>query len=565
MSSVPVALRSDELAAWVSAVATVFALVLALLAALAARRAYRIELGRDRVNEQERQQRHEFVRRTQAALVSAWWGSVRGRRGDVWGAFVRNASETPVYQANLAVVNVHDADVNERFDLPVIPPGPGPSFHPIQVNGARDVTPNATADYRVEMTFSDSTGNRWMRDQHGRLFEVRPDLVIWADTQRTDTLDRYADEFLASHQVRVRFETRPIETLRRAFLTAVASGQAPDILVGPHDWIGGLVRRDVIDPVALTPHRRAAFAGRAVEAMTYQGQLYGVPYAGDSIGLLRNLDLAPLAPTTVEEMIAHGREVCAEGRAEVPVALQVGDGDAFYVYPLFTSAGGRLFHRLPGGGWDPDALTGEDCAAAFRRLRALGEQGEGILQRAIDRDRAMELFLTGRTPYLVGAPWAIGEARRAGIKLAVSAVPGFVGGAPARSLVAVHGFYLSSTSANKSIAQDLIGEYLTRTDLAMALYAAQPRTPALRNTLDRVRRTDPSTAVFHDQCMTGDLIPSTSDVAGLFEAFHVAECEVVAGGEVDGVLRRLRQAVADINGGRLRASIDDGPADRQSS
>ncbi|MCZ7436823.1 extracellular solute-binding protein [Micromonospora sp. WMMC241] len=553
MSSVPLALRSGELAAWVSAVATVFALVLALIAAIAARRAYLIEIGRDRVNEKERQQRHEFTRRAQAALVSAWWGSTPGRRGNDWGAFVRNASETPVYQANLAVVNVHDPDVNERFDLPVIPPAPGPSFHPIRVDGARHMTPNAVADYRVEMTFSDSTGNRWMRDQHGRLFEVRPDLVIWADTQRTDTLDRYTDEFLASHQVRVRFETRPIETLRRAFLTAAASGQTPDILVGPHDWIGGLVRREVIEPVVLTPHRRAAFVDWAIDAMTHHGQLYGVPYAGDSIGLLRNLDLAPLPPATVEEMIAHGRELCAAGRAEMPLALQVGTGDAFYVYPFFTSAGGRLFRRRADGGWDLDDLVGAGATAAFRRLRALGEQGEGILQRAIDRDRAMELFLTGRTPYLVGAPWAIGEARRVGIRLAVSPVPGFADGGPARSLVAVHGFYLSSTSANKSIAQDLIGEYLTRTDLALALYAAQPRTPALRNTFDRVRRTDPSTAVFHEQCMNGDLIPSGPDVGPLFKAFHEAECDVVAGGDVEGALRRLRQAVADINDGRLGA------------
>jgi arabinogalactan oligomer / maltooligosaccharide transport system substrate-binding protein len=546
MSDPSLAMDSAVVASWVSAVATVFALFFAFLAAIGARRAYRIEIARDRVNEAERKRQHEFIRRAQAALVSAWWGRRSDATGD-WGAFVRNASETPIYQANLAVVNVHDADVNERVQLPLLPPSHHPTFYPIELRGGRELTPTSAVDYRVELTFTDSTGNRWMRDQHGQLFEVRPELVVWADTQRTTTLDRYTDEFLASHQVRVRFETHPIETLRRAFRTAVESGQTPDILVGPHDWIAGMVRRGLIDPIALTPTRRDAFTGRALDAMSYQDRLYGVPYAADSIGLLRNLDLAPEPPETIEEMIAHGKRLCAAGRAEVPLALQVGDGDGFYIYPLFTSAGGRLFQRLPGGDWDADALTDAASAAAFARIRALGEQGEGILRRAVDRDPAIELFTGGRTAYLVCAPWAVGEARRAGIQLGASAVPGFADGGPARSLVAVHGFFLASAGTNKSIAQDLIGEYLTRTDVSLALYDAQPRTPALRTALDRVRETDALTTVFHEQCANGDMIPSTTDVGPMWNAFHVAESAIVAGADVNTVLRRLRQSVESLN------------------
>jgi arabinogalactan oligomer/maltooligosaccharide transport system substrate-binding protein len=283
--------------------------------------------------------------------------------------------------------------------------------------------------------------------------------------------------------------------------------------------------------------------------MTYGGRLYGVPYAADSIGLLRNVDLAPRPPATVEEMIEDGRALCAAGRAEAPLALQVGKGDGFYVYPLFTSAGGRLFQQLRNGGWDPDALSDAGSAAGFGRLRALGEAGEGILRREVDRDRAIALFTQGRTPYLVAAPWAIGEAQQAGMKIGVSPVPGFAGAGPARSLVAVHGFYLASAGRNKSIAQDLVGEHLTRTDIALALYAAQPRTPMLRSALDHVRRTDSLAAVFHDQCAEGDLIPSDPGVERMWEIFHRAEIEVVAGDGVDAVLRRLRQAVVEANAG----------------
>jgi maltose-binding protein MalE len=536
-----------DLPAWVSATSTLFALIFAAVAAVAARRAYRIESERDQVNAGQRRQQEAFLRRAQAALVSAWWSS-RNTPTDPpqWGAFVRNASETPVYQARLSVVNVHDPDVSDHFDLAVVPPAAAPEFYRSRVVD-EEMTPDTALDFRVEMTFTDSTGNRWSRDQQGRLSEVQSEVTIWADTQRTRTLDRFSADFLASHHVKVLFRTCPIETLRRDFLVAVKAGETADVLVGPHDWIGNLVQHRVIDPIDLTRRRREAFVQQTIEAMTYEDALYGIPYASDSIALLRNLELAPQPPATVEEMLAHGRRLCGANRSSDPVALQVGTGDGFYVYPLYSSAGGRLFSRDSDGGWDVNAVAGAGSAAALGRLRALGEQGEGILRREIDRDAAIRTFIEGRTPYLVCAPWGMGEARAAGVRVAASPMPPFENAQPARSLIAVHGFFLASASRNKAIAQDLIGEHLTRTEVALALYAAQPRTPALRTALDSVFGSDAEARVFHDQCEVGDLIPSAPDVVAMWEMFNRAEVDTVAGDGVEAVVQRLRQSVVDAN------------------
>ncbi len=468
--SQPGVVNWGDLPAWASAVATAFALAFAAIAARAARAAYRIESERDQINAEQREQQEMFLRRAQAALVSAW-----------------------------------------------------------------------------------------IRDQQGRLNEVFPELTIWADTQRTETMDRFTGNFLASHRVTVRFRTFPIETLREEFLAAVDAGEAPDVLVGPHDWIGNLVSRQAIEPIALTARRQAAFTPWAIEAMTYSRKLYGIPYAADSVALLRNLQLAPQPPATVEEMIRHGRSLCAAGVVSQPFVVQVGTGDGFYVYPLYSSAGGRMFARTADGHWDPDEVAGSGSAAAFTRLRALGEQGEGILRRAIDRDAAIALFTQGQTPYVVCAPWGVGEARAAGVPLAVSPVPPFEDGEPARSMVTVHGFFLASASRNKSIAQDLIADYMTRSDVAMALYAAQPRTPALRSALDKVLDADAASAIFHRQCELGNLIPSGPEVAAIWAAFHRAEVDIVAGDGVEPVTRRLVQALIDVReapGWRLRDSVD---------
>jgi maltose-binding protein MalE len=532
-----------EVSDWLQAVGTLVALVFAAVAAKAARGAFRIESERDRITAEDRRRQEAYLRRGQAALVSAWWGEGPDGEGTGgWGAYVRNASETPVYQAQLSVVHHRDPDLNEDIPLAVVPPAASPVFHPSRSTTGRD-SADAAVDHRVEMTFTDSAGIRWIRDQQGRLSEVLPEVTIWADDQRAATLDRYAADFLNSHQVTVRFRTYPIEVLLDTFLAAVAAGEAADILVGPHDWIGYLVDRDAIDAIGLSERRREAFSRYATGAMAYRGQLYGVPYAADSICLMRNLDLAPHPPATMDELIAHGQRLCAAGRAEVPVALQVGTGDCFYVYPLFVSAGGRLF-AADGSGWDPAAMTGTGSAAAFARLGALGERGDGILRSEIDRDRAMNLFAEGRTPYLVCAAWAVGVAREAGVRLGVSPMPPLRDGAPTRSLVAVHGFYLASAGANKSIAQDLVVDYLTRSQVALDLYAAQPRTPALRSALAKVVAEDTLAAPFHEQCERGDLIPSTADSAAMFTLFHQAEVAVVSGADPTSGVRTLGQSLS---------------------
>jgi hypothetical protein len=149
---VVVAADWGDIPTWLSSVATLLALTFAAFAALATHRVYKIESERDRVAAESRRQQEAFVRRTQAALVSAWWGwSLDG-----WGAFVRNASETPIYQASLTVLDIHDPNVGERVDLPIVPPSAEPMFQPTELGTGLVADGRHAVDYRVEVTFTDS-------------------------------------------------------------------------------------------------------------------------------------------------------------------------------------------------------------------------------------------------------------------------------------------------------------------------------------------------------------------------------------------------------------------------
>ena len=555
---------------WLSSVATILALLFAGLAALVAQRVYRIESDRDRVNEEARLQQEAFLRRTQAALVSAWWGwqpvdgSDAGTRpAGRWGALVRNASETPVYQASLTVLDIHDPDVSERFDLAIVPPATDPTFLPsglarppgtAPATGAREPVPDGqhAADYRVEVTFTDSAGVRWIRDQQGRLSELQPEVLVWADQRRATALQRFAADFLATYGVKLRLRTGRIEALYQELRSLTDADEAPDVVVGPHDWIGDLVRHRVIEPLALSDRRQQSFVPEAVEAMTYQGELYGVPYALDTAVLLRNTDLAPDPPATFEEMLATGEELRAGGRADEAFVMQVGaGGDPYYMYPVLLAAGGWLFGRDREDRLDTgvSGIGTPETLAAFARFRGLGERGAGVFRRGIDRERATSLFAAGCAPYLICASRVVGDARLARLPFAVGPVPAFTGFPPVRPFVSVHGFFLIRRGRNQTIARDLAVNYLTRTDVSLALYEAQPRPPTLRAALDEVLERDEVMAAFYRECQAGDLMPSMPEMGEIWRLLARAEVALIGGAEAAPTVRRLGAALQSVLAG----------------
>jgi arabinogalactan oligomer / maltooligosaccharide transport system substrate-binding protein len=543
---------------WLASLATILALLFAAVAAVTAHRAYRMESDRDRVSAQARQEQEASLRRAQAVLVSAWWGRrpeepggrPGGGPGGGWGAFVRNASETPVYLATLTMLDIHHPDASEHLDLAIVPPSAQPAFHPSGLAGDPPVQDGQQAvDYRVEITFTDSTGVRWIRDQHGLLSELQPEVLIWADEQRAGALARFAEEFLTRNGVKLRFHAGRTDTLRQELILAAGAEHAPDLVVGPHDWVDELVRRGVIEPLALSARRRQDFVPQAITAMTYRDELYGVPYALDTVVLVRNTDLAPDPPGAFEEMLATGEALRAAGRADQAFAMQVGaGGDPYYMYPVLLAAGGWLFGRDGGGRLDTGVtgLGAPETLAAFERFAGLGGRGSGALRPEVDRDRATDLFCAGRTPYLICSSGAFSAARQVRLSFAVGPVPPFAGFPAVRPFVSVHGFFLTRRGRNKAIAQNLAAHYLTRADVSLALYDTQPRPPALRAALDQALERDPVMADFYRECQGGDLLPSISRMGEIWRLLARTEVELLNGAAVASTVRRLADAVRSL-------------------
>ena len=371
-------------------------------------------------------------------------------------------------------------------------------------------------------------------------------LVIWADDKRAAVVKPFAEKFGKDNGVTVTVQAISKDQ-QTTFVTASQQGSGPDVMVGAHDWIGNLVQNGAIDPVQLTDAQKAGFPEVALKAVTFNGQLYGVPYALENIALIRNTELAPNAPATIEDLVAAGKALKTAGKATEIMALQTGqNGDVYHLYPLYTSGGGYLFGAKPNGDLDPKDLgVGKPGSiTALTKIQALGEKGEGALKRSIGGDNSIATFTSKKTAFLVSGPWAITDIKKAGIKYDITPVPGFAGGQTAAPFVGVQSFFVAAKGKNKALAQEFVTNYVTSADLAVALYQAEPRPPALVAALERVRASDPDLAKFLEAGSKGQPMPAIPEMATIWDPLGKAEAAIIGGANVQTTVDAAAKAIS---------------------
>lgn len=358
-------------------------------------------------------------------------------------------------------------------------------------------------------------------------------LVIWADPNRVKALRPFADQFGTENGVTV--EVKEIsKDNQQTFITASQQGSGPDVMIGAHDWIGNLVQNGAIDPVNLTEAQKAAFPAIAMKAVTFDGQTYGAPYAVENIALIRNTDLAPDAPATIEDLVKEGKRLKADGKVEEVLCLPVTQkGDAFHAYPIFAAGGGSLFGATPSGDPDPKQvmLDSPGSVKAFGKLRALGEKGDGVLKTSITNENYIVNFAAKKCAYLISGPWAMTDVKKGGFGYDITPVPSFEGGAPATPFVGVQTFFVAAKGKSKALAQEFVTNYVTDKDVAKALYDADPRPPALTEALEEVKTTDADAGKFMDAGKDGMPMPAIPEMQAVWQPFGIAEAAVVKGGD----------------------------------
>jgi len=374
------------------------------------------------------------------------------------------------------------------------------------------------------------------------------ELLIWVgDGPGGEATTEIGKAFGEENGVDVTVEVLPGAELQANFVTAAQAGDPPDVVMGAHDWIGNLVQNGTIDPIQIPETVSSTLQPLALEAVTFDGQTYGMPYTMNNIVLIRNTELAPDAPATVEDMVAAGEEAVKSGGATAPLAWPVSDtGNPYFINPLYTSGGGYMFGQGDDGSFDPSDLGvgTPGSVAAYKKISELGEKGSGVLKRSVNTDNAIALFTEGKTPFLVEGPWQLTTIDESKIDYEVSAVPGFEGMEPASPFITVDAAYVASASKNKTLAQEFVTNYWSRADIGAQLFEATKNVPANTETLAQIEGDNPAVAaVAAAGAENGQIMPSIPEMAAVWDPLGKAEAAVIGGADPQSTIDSAAKAI----------------------
>lgn len=367
------------------------------------------------------------------------------------------------------------------------------------------------------------------------------ELVIWMDENRATALDGVIATFEEETGTTVEVVVKDFGTIRDDLTTQAPSGEGPDVVVGAHDWIGKLVQNGVIAPVELG-EIAGDFEEVSIQAMTFDGAVYGVPVSIENIALVRNTELAPEAPASWDELVSSGQAAVESGDAEFPllVGIDPNNADPFHLYPMQASFGGPVFGLNDDGSYNADDLQlGNEGNVAF--AEALGQWGaDGIINPNISQDIAKEQFANGASPYTITGPWNLQTFQDAGVDYAISEIPS-AGGQPATPFVGVQGFMVSQYANNPIVASQFLTEYIASEEAQTAIFEGGQRAPALSAAFEAAQSNE-DVAAFGAVGAEGVPMSNIPEMDALWADWGTTESQIIAG---DGNPAELWTAMAE--------------------
>lgn len=359
--------------------------------------------------------------------------------------------------------------------------------------------------------------------------DANADLVIWTDEVKAGSLKDAAQKWGEEQGFTVAVQI-VANDLQSNFISANQVGNGPDIIVAAHDWIGNLVQNGSISPITIDSAAEANFNQVGLDAVTYDGQRYGVPYCVETLGLYVNQDLTTVtAPATVEELVTAGQAAGTEAILSLPVGEE---GDAYHMQPLYTSGGGYLFGKNADGSLNPNdvGVGGEGSVAAAAKIGELGTQG--ALKTSITGDNAISIFTEGKAPYLVSGPWALADIKTAGVNYSLVKIPGFAGMSDARPFAGVNAFFVAAGGTNKAIAETFVADVAKDSTIAEAMYAINPLPPVQVDLATKLESTDPDMVTFMNLAANNaDPMPAIPAMSAVWGPLGMAYANIVGGAD----------------------------------
>ena len=309
-----------------------------------------------------------------------------------------------------------------------------------------------------------------------------PTLTIWTDQNRKGVITDLAAQWVKKNPgVTFKVVVKDFGSIRDN-LGTVDAANAPDLIMGAHDWTGQLAANGLVEPIYLRPAVAKEFPKYTLDAFSYGTsvkKLYGVPSQIENIGLVVNTGLVKV-PTTFAQLEQEALAFKKKAAGNLAIAVQQGSGgDAYHMYPFFSGLGGYIFGTNKAGN-----LVSTDIGVAnktFLKNAPLIDKWnkEGLINAAVDSSTAQNAFLKKQAAFWITGPWNSQLLKQSGLKFTVIQMPKIAQAAV--PFLGVQGMMITKYAAVHgvdSVAQSFVTNYIALPPAQYYLSAAGGRYPA---------------------------------------------------------------------------------------
>lgn len=333
-----------------------------------------------------------------------------------------------------------------------------------------------------------------------------------------DAISKYTEKYpnVTINQLQV-----PFDQLKNKFQTAAASGEGPDILVGPADWIGDFTKANLISPIDsyVDDDFLSHYVKGAIDQVRLNGKLMAMPESTECVALVYNKNLVKEVPKTTDDMI------------KLADSLHKGDTYGLVYNTQFYDTAGYFFAngmKLFDDNYNPIVNQGDGGVKTLEFLKKLADDPDIIA--ANDYGKADSMFKEGKAAMIINGPWALGDYAKAlgDGNVGVAPMPvSSVSGQPFAPFVNTKDFMINANSddAHKEAAMDFV-KFLTGKDMEQEFFEKAKHIPS--NT-DVDTSSDPIINGFITQMKTGVSMPIVPEMGAVWDPMQNAIDSVLAG------------------------------------
>ncbi len=300
-------------------------------------------------------------------------------------------------------------------------------------------------------------------------------IVLWHSWAQAegDALAEILTQFQAA-QPAIQIDTLYVapNDLVPSYADAVAAGSGPDLIIAPNWWLGDLVEANALlnlDTLAPADLEDRAWPA-TVDAMRYQGALYGLPLTYNLVALYVNNALVPPdgLPADLDTLLDTARSTPTAGLGLYATL--------FHTYWGLPAYGAQLIN-------DQGVVTLDQSSGAAAYLTWLN-QLNNTPGSYVNSDYGMLLdrFKKGEFAYLVDGPWALPDLRTAlGDTLTVAPIPAGPDG-PAQPWIYSDGLFINpSVTAEQQTLALTVALFFSGDPAGTTLASVGGLLPAARN------------------------------------------------------------------------------------